>query len=103
MVSNTADETRRAYVKSDGSLAQGSHGIQAVVKTATGTYSVTFQAFQHLPAVCAHRVLSGSHQNTLRNCLLLNLTVGSVIVVTGNKEGQPIDSDFTFLAVGAVT
>ena len=103
MESNTASEgqTAWAYINSDGTMATGSNGIRDVVRTATGTYTVTFEAlFQYLPATCAHRVLTGDHQNTLRNCLLLNLTLGSVIVVTGNKEGHPVDSDFTFLAVG---
>jgi hypothetical protein len=106
MESSTTSESQVAwaYVNADGTMAPGSNGIRGVVRTATGTYSVTFEAlFPYLPAVCAHRVLTGEHQNTLRNCLLLNLTLGSVIVVTGNKEGHPVDSDFTFLAVGQLS
>lgn len=106
MDSSTPSERRvvLAYVNADGAVAEGSNGIKNVLKVDTGNYLVNFsEPFPYLPAVCAHRVLSGDYQNTLRNCLLLYLGLDSVVVRTGNKEGQPVDSDFTFLAIGILT
>lgn len=93
-------------INADGSIRSGSSGFNPT-KLEKGIYLITFcSCFCNTPAVVVTQnypdweSFSSGGGSTRDNAVIIAVNKDKVKIKTGNGDGDPIDRNFTFIAIG---